>query len=215
MGAHTLTSCTNVGAVNADYQDTTLNLDDLSADVLSYLEQKIDASAEPMASNAPTDTGGIAGRSSGMILSSTNAGTVGYEHLGYNVGGIVGEGTESSLTVSVRDLPGELRNTVESWQLTIPDDGQESHTVRYLPLEVGKKYKVYAKQDGSWKQLSTETIGSYLAFDLPGNTAELAVVPGSSVPAWVIVTAAAAVVLAGGTVLIRRRKKAPVKQAEE
>ena len=51
--------------------------------------------------------------------------------------------------------------------------------------------------------------------DLPGNTAELAVVPGSSVPAWVIVTAAAAVVLAGGTVLIRRRKKAPVKQAEE
>ena len=97
----------------------------------------------------------------------------------------------------MRDLPGELRNAVESWQLTIPDDGQESHTVRYLPLEVGKKYKVYAKQDGSWKQLSTETIGSYLAFDLPGNTAELAVV------------------LAGGTVLIRRRKKAPVKQAEE
>lgn len=115
----------------------------------------------------------------------------------------------------MRDQPGELRNVVESWQLTIPDDGQESHTVRYLPLEVGKKYKVYAKQDGSWKQLSTETIGSYLAFDLPGNTAELAVVPGSSVPAWVIVTAAAAVVLAGGTVLIRRRKKAPVKQAEE
>ena len=124
-------------------------------------------------------------------------------------------GDRDSLTVSVRDLPGELHNAVESWQLTIPDDGQESHTVRYLPIEVGKKYKVYAKQDGSWKQLSTETIGSYLAFDLPGNTAELAVVPGSSVPAWVIVTAAAAVVLAGGTVLIRRRKKAPVKQAEE
>ena len=124
-------------------------------------------------------------------------------------------GDRDSLTVSVQDLPGELRNAVESWQLTIPDDGQESHTVRYLPLEVGKKYKVYAKQDGSWKQLSTETIGSYLAFDLPGNTAELAVVPGSSVPVWVIVTAAAAVVLAGGTVLIRRRKKAPVKQAEE
>lgn len=68
----------------------------------------------------------------------------------------------------MRDLPGELRNVVESWQLTIPDDGQESHTVRYLPLEVGKKYKVYAKQDGSWKQLSTETIGSYLPSICPG-----------------------------------------------
>ena len=48
-----ITSCTNVGAVNADYQDTTLNLDGLSADVLSYIEQKIDASTEPVASNAP------------------------------------------------------------------------------------------------------------------------------------------------------------------
>ena len=90
QNAGSITSCTNVGAVNADYQDTTLNLDGLSADVLSYIEQKIDSSAEPLSSNAPTDTGGIAGRSSGMILSSSNAGTVGYEHLGYNVGGIVG-----------------------------------------------------------------------------------------------------------------------------
>lgn len=85
-----ITSCTNVGAVNADYQDTTLNLDGLSADVAAYLERRIDPSAEPLSQNASADTGGIAGRSSGMILSSTNAGTVGYEHLGYNVGGIVG-----------------------------------------------------------------------------------------------------------------------------
>ena len=85
-----ITSCTNMGAVNADYQDSTLNLDGLSADVVAYIEQKLDSSAEPLSSNAPTDTGGIAGRSSGMILSSTNVGTVGYEHLGYNVGGIVG-----------------------------------------------------------------------------------------------------------------------------
>ena len=85
-----ISSCTNVGAVNADYQDTTLNLDGLSADLIAYVEQRVNASAEPLSSNAPTDTGGIAGRSSGMILSCNNTGTVGYEHLGYNVGGIVG-----------------------------------------------------------------------------------------------------------------------------
>ena len=90
QNAGSITSCTNMGAVNADYQDSTLNLDGLSADVVAYIEQKLDSSAEPLSSNAPTDTGGIAGRSSGMILSSTNVGTVGYEHLGYNVGGIVG-----------------------------------------------------------------------------------------------------------------------------
>lgn len=125
-------------------------------------------------------------------------------------------GDRDSLTVSMQDVPEELHNAVESWQLTIPDDGQENHTVRYLPLETDKKYKVYAKQDGSWKQLDTEQIGSYLTFELPGNTAELAIVSGGSVPVWAIVIAAAAVVvLAGGTVLIRRGKKVPVKQEEE
>ena len=37
-----------------------------------------------------TDTGGIAGFSSGSIRSCTNLGNVGYIHLGYNVGGIAG-----------------------------------------------------------------------------------------------------------------------------
>ena len=85
-----ISGCTNVGAVNAAYQDSVLNLDGMSADVITYIEQKFNINTQPLANNAPTDTGGIAGRSSGMILSSSNAGTVGYEHLGYNVGGIVG-----------------------------------------------------------------------------------------------------------------------------
>ena len=40
--------------------------------------------------NIITDTGGVAGYSSGMILSSENHGAVGYPHVGYNTGGIVG-----------------------------------------------------------------------------------------------------------------------------
>ena len=125
-------------------------------------------------------------------------------------------GDHDSLNVSMQDVPEELHNAVESWRLTIPDDGQSSHTVRYLPLEPDQTYKVYAKQGGSWKQLDTEQIGSYLAFDMAGSDMELAIVSGSSVPAWVIVAAAAAVaVLAGGIVLVRHRKKVSVKQAEE
>ena len=34
--------------------------------------------------------GGIAGNSSGVISSCTNYGTIGYNHTGYNVGGIAG-----------------------------------------------------------------------------------------------------------------------------
>ena len=45
-------------------------------------------SAENMA--AHTDTGGIAGYSDGKIYYCSNSGTVGYQHVGYNTGGIVG-----------------------------------------------------------------------------------------------------------------------------
>lgn len=40
--------------------------------------------------NIATDTGGIAGYSSGMIMNCVNMGTVGYPQIGYNVGGIAG-----------------------------------------------------------------------------------------------------------------------------
>lgn len=40
--------------------------------------------------NIATDTGGIAGYSSGTIKSCTNLAVIGYQHIGYNVGGIAG-----------------------------------------------------------------------------------------------------------------------------
>lgn len=85
-----ISSCTNVSQVNTEYQNTTLNLEGFSAELMSLIEQRLGQSSEPIASNASTDTGGIAGRSSGIILNSTNGGTIGYAHIGYNVGGIVG-----------------------------------------------------------------------------------------------------------------------------
>lgn len=85
-----ISSCTNVGEVNTEYQNTTLNMDGFSAELMSMIEQYVGQSSGTVSSNAPTDSGGIAGRSSGLILSCTNTGTIGYAHLGYNVGGIVG-----------------------------------------------------------------------------------------------------------------------------
>ena len=41
-------------------------------------------------STAMNDAGGIAGYSAGMIIGCINSGRVGYPHIGYNVGGIVG-----------------------------------------------------------------------------------------------------------------------------
>lgn len=40
--------------------------------------------------NVNTDTGGVAGYSSGMVTGCVNSGVIGYQHTGYNTGGIVG-----------------------------------------------------------------------------------------------------------------------------
>ena len=49
-----------------------------------------DNNIQGSALNNTIDSGGIAGLSTGIIQYCTNKGSVGYEHVGYNVGGIVG-----------------------------------------------------------------------------------------------------------------------------
>lgn len=46
---------------------------------------------------AHTDTGGIAGLSSGKFTTASNTGTIGYQHVGYNVGGVAGRVSQGYL----------------------------------------------------------------------------------------------------------------------
>ena len=85
-----ITGCTNVGAVNSEYQESALDMEGLPATLLELVKKDMGDDLNNNISNVSSDTGGIAGRSSGLILSSANAGDVGYAHVGYNVGGIVG-----------------------------------------------------------------------------------------------------------------------------
>lgn len=88
-----ITGCTNVGSINTEYQEASLDTDGFTAKMVDYLNNRMstaDNDTTNSVTNVATDTGGIAGRSSGMILTSVNTGTIGYEHIGYNVGGIVG-----------------------------------------------------------------------------------------------------------------------------
>lgn len=72
--------CTNQGQVNTQAVEPVPQLDNFD------WEQLNDTKNLP----ACTDTGGIAGYSKGFLQNCTNDGPVGYPHLGYNVGGIVG-----------------------------------------------------------------------------------------------------------------------------
>lgn len=78
-----LNNCSNSGAINIYGTEVTYGLEDITVENLEDIN-----SASNMA--AHTDSGGIAGISSGKIYYCANTGTVGYYHVGYNTGGIVG-----------------------------------------------------------------------------------------------------------------------------
>ena len=81
-----ISACRNNAYVNISSVDPGLNPTELDLDMEKSLLtlQSLDTV------NIISDTGGVAGYSSGMIISSENHGAVGYPHVGYNAGGIVG-----------------------------------------------------------------------------------------------------------------------------
>lgn len=81
-----IVSCENEAYVNNTSVDSTISLEDLNTNLLQSLYSI--NSSDMM--NSFTDTGGIAGYSSGKVLACKNEGTVGYPRVGYNAGGIVG-----------------------------------------------------------------------------------------------------------------------------
>lgn len=78
-----LNYCNNKGTVNTSSEDVSYNLEDITMEKLEDINSTENVSAH-------TDTGGIAGLSDGKIYYCSNEGTIGYQHVGYNVGGIVG-----------------------------------------------------------------------------------------------------------------------------
>ncbi|MCQ2526037.1 MAG: HAD family phosphatase [Lachnospiraceae bacterium] len=78
-----VSECSNKGTINTAESEVTVDITEISVDNITELNSTTNAAAF-------TDVGGIAGISSGNIIKCTNAGYVGYEHVGYNIGGIVG-----------------------------------------------------------------------------------------------------------------------------
>ena len=79
----TLNNCSNYGSVNIYGQEVTYELEDITVENLEDINSAGNVSAH-------TDTGGIAGYSDGKVYYCFNSGNVGYQHVGYNTGGIVG-----------------------------------------------------------------------------------------------------------------------------
>lgn len=78
-----LNNCSNSGNINTYSTEVTYDLDDITMDNLEQINSTSNVAAH-------TDTGGIAGISDGKIYYCSNSGAIGYQHVGYNTGGIVG-----------------------------------------------------------------------------------------------------------------------------
>ena len=84
--AGTLAACTSSAYVNTESVDPALRLDAIdTSSILNFFKSITTDNA-----GVTTDTGGIAGSSTGFVERCANSGPVGYLHLGYNVGGVVG-----------------------------------------------------------------------------------------------------------------------------
>lgn len=79
-------ACGNSAFVNTESVDPSIRLDSFdTSSILNFLRSLRSDNA-----GITSDTGGVCGTSSGFVERCTNGGTVGYLHLGYNVGGVVG-----------------------------------------------------------------------------------------------------------------------------
>lgn len=110
------------------------------------------------------------------------------------------------------------RRVAEQWRVSLPDDGQEAHTLRYLPSQDASHLRLYVNDGDGWQAVSCDTVGSYLSFTAGGASPEFAVVTTASVwwPLAAAIAVCVAIVLA---VLLgrrhRRRRKAAAASAPE
>ncbi len=85
----------------------------------------------------------------------------------------------------ISDLSSVPAGAIEAWSLQIPEDGQDSHTIRWsIPADDQNNYTVYTLQENGWRKANSEQIGTYLCFKMTGD-GRFSVVPAGHTAWWV------------------------------
>ena len=125
--------------------------------------------------------------------------------------------TGDTLQAVQADTADAPRGAAGVWTLTLPADGEESHTIRWrVPANGAKRYTVYTAADGGWKKAQTSIVGSYLCCALPSDSAQFAVVPAmhAAWQLWAAIAAALTAIAAVITLVIRKRRAKAAKRAQ-
>ena len=129
---------------------------------------------------------------------------------------VVGQFTEEDkLVVSKKDLPRDLELEgglfiedviTECWTLNIPKDKLDKNNVHFLANDGATK--IYIKTSEGWQLIDSKTFGSYLTFDLTGETVEIAVVKESIriIPIAIVGVIALAGIATLVVVLVKKNK---------
>ena len=95
---------------------------------------------------------------------------------------------------------------LEEWRLLIPEDGEDTHELRYLlPDTLSGVYQIYVDTDGEWRRVTTEEIGRYAVFEVSGNEVRVASI--AAIPGWWIYALLASVIAVIVMVIIAARTK--------
>ncbi|MDD6319939.1 MAG: hypothetical protein PUA63_03640 [Oscillospiraceae bacterium] len=96
----------------------------------------------------------------------------------------------------------------ETWQLALPGDGTEPHTVHYLPAETKNSPTILVLgADGNWREVPTGEDGSYLVFNLNAGETTFAEQPSAGIPLPLLIGGLAAALLLCIFAVVSHRKK--------
>lgn len=105
----------------------------------------------------------------------------------------------------------------EQWVLSLPHDGRSVHTLRYLPTGVSAKTpEIYINEDGTFRKISAEEVGSFYRFDVTAENLEICVISQRPVySAFVILFAVVASVIVVTVLIASIAGKARKKKAKK
>lgn len=108
-----------------------------------------------------------------------------------------------------------LKNLTEYWRITVPEDENEQHQLRYqAPHGQTEGVEIYVEQDGKWIQADTELMGIYHLFIIEGTEAEIAVcIQEQGIVVYLLCIASAVAVVFIVIFVIRRKKRKSKKAA--
>ena len=123
--------------------------------------------------------------------------------------------TKNPLPESISGLSGKLFTSyeiIECWTLSIPEDKSERHNIHFLPNE--DRVTLYLYENGEWRKIDSEELGSYLTFDTENDEVKIAVVKKSPKILAIVLLSIGILLLALAivmSIIFKRKDKAQAK----